>query len=119
MLSLPKPPSVNALFATDWKTKRRFKSKVYEHWLSEAEAVLWNSKLIPLKGPVKIGLTIEDTGSVDLANHEKCVVDFLVKHGLIEGDGRKIVRELNLKWGMVSGCIVEIQPTSATAAGPT
>lgn len=107
-LQLPKPPSVNALFATDWKTKRRFKSKVYGQWLAEAEAVLWQTKTTPIKGPVKIFLTVEDTGAVDLANHEKCVVDFLVKHGLIEGDGRKIVRELNLSWGKDKGCVVAV-----------
>jgi Holliday junction resolvase RusA-like endonuclease len=110
ILTLPKPPSVNALFATDWKTKRRFKSKVYEHWLAEAEAVLWKTKIKPVKGPVKLSLTIADTGAVDLANHEKCVVDFLVKHGLIEGDGRKVVRELNMKWGDTCGCVVEVLP---------
>lgn len=107
-LTLEKPPSVNALFATDWKTKRRFKSAKYESWLRSAEASLYMTKWKPIKGPVSISITIEDAGAVDLANHEKCLVDFLVKHGLIENDNRKIVRKITLQWGAASGCLVEI-----------
>jgi len=35
--SLPMPPSANNLFATDFKTKRRFITKAYREWRTEAE----------------------------------------------------------------------------------
>ena len=109
-LNLEKPPSVNALFSTDWKTKRRFRSKAYENWLSNAETALWMTKWKPITGPVNITITVEDAGRVDLANHEKSICDFLVKHGLIEDDKRSIVRKITLQWGNVKGCVVEVVP---------
>lgn len=109
-LELETPPSVNKLFATDWKTKRRFKSKEYERWLASANVALMLTKYKPIIGPVNVTITIEDTGRVDLANHEKACVDFCVKHGLIEDDTRPILRRLLMQWGRVKGCLVEIEP---------
>jgi Holliday junction resolvase RusA-like endonuclease len=105
-----KPPSVNAAFATDWKTKRRFKSAEYERWLSCANASLWMTKFQPIAGPVQITITIADEGRIDLANHEKLLVDFCVKNKLIEDDKRSIVRKIILQWGKPgSGALVEIE----------
>jgi hypothetical protein len=38
--SLPMPPSTNNLFATDFKTKRRFITKAYREWRDEAEPLI-------------------------------------------------------------------------------
>lgn len=107
-LTLPKPPSSNHLFPTG-KSGRRFRSKEYEKWLSAAEYELWMTKFAPIAGPVSISITIEDIGRVDLANHEKACVDFIVKHKLIEDDKRSIVRRILMQWGNVKGCLVEIE----------
>lgn len=107
-IEFERPPSVNALYCTDWKTKRRFKSKEYERWLSSAETFLLLARVKPIKGPVHVTITLEDTGRIDLANHEKACVDFCVKHGLIDDDSRPILRRLLMQWGNVKGCLVEI-----------
>jgi Holliday junction resolvase RusA-like endonuclease len=105
-----KPPSVNAAYATDWKSKRRFKSHEYERWLSSAEASLWMTKFHPIAGPVHITITIADEGRVDLGNHEKILIDFCVKHKMIADDKRSIVRKIVLQWGQPgTGALVEIE----------
>jgi Holliday junction resolvase RusA-like endonuclease len=108
---LPKPPSVNSLFATDWKTKRRFISKVYVEWLAAGADVLRETRCKRVPGPISVTITVADRGGVDLANHEKAAVDFLVKHNLIDGDGRKVVREIIMRWSEnVAGILLEVSP---------
>jgi Holliday junction resolvase RusA-like endonuclease len=113
ILELPKPPSSNHLYPTNRATGRRYRSREYELWLTNAAAFLWTTKITPIKGPVWITITVEDTGKVDLGNCEKSVTDFCVHHKLIEDDKRSIVRKITLQWGDVSGCLVEIGPMPA------
>ncbi len=81
---LPMPPSVNALFGTNWKTKRRFASKAYEQWQARAGEVLRSQYAAfgapgvhaPVKLTIKLGVNYQS----DIANREKALTDLLVAH---------------------------------------
>lgn len=110
-LNLPLPPSTNELFFNLPKGGRA-KTRAYESWIEEAGWELKRQKQKPVKGRVSIEyLVSEDTGC-DLGNLEKAATDLLVTHNLIEGDSRKIVREITMRWraGM-TGIQVLVRPT--------
>lgn len=77
--SLPMPPSTNSLFATDFRTKRRFMSKEYSAWRAEAVGLInlaWQqaghpSFLRHLSLRIHVGL--DYTG--DISNRIKAVED--------------------------------------------
>ena len=87
---LPIPPSVNALYATNWKTKRRFESKRYEIWKENAFAALITTSPRPRSTPGKISVVYmvgrPDRRRRDCESHIKAVSDFLVTHRLIDDD---------------------------------
>ena len=57
------PPSVNACYATDWKTKRRFKSKEYKEAKEPTEGNLfW------------FGLALRDS-DIELLKAKPCVIN--------------------------------------------
>lgn len=98
-INLPFPVSVNAMFA-DGKT-RRHKSQRYCDWLLEAGYQLNRQKPQPIKGQVVLSYAlgeILDGRRRDVGNYEKGVTDLLVKHGVIEADDHRIVREIKLRW---------------------
>tara|TARA_R110000803_G_scaffold164245_1_gene227969 strand:+ start:925 stop:1281 length:357 start_codon:yes stop_codon:yes gene_type:complete len=105
-LTLPFPPSVNGLYATNFKTKRRFKSKKYTEWCGVA---IWSaSKGVPIKGKVKALYEFgrPDKRRRDVANYEKAVSDILVTAGVIEDDS--LIEEITLRWADVEGVEVTI-----------
>ena len=83
---LPMPPSVNGMFATDFKTKRRFISKDYTSWKKKAGDIvaLHRVKGIPKPYGVHIRLNLDHRGDVD--NRCKPILDLLVQQGVIVGD---------------------------------
>ncbi|MCK5013196.1 MAG: RusA family crossover junction endodeoxyribonuclease [Candidatus Omnitrophica bacterium] len=106
---LPKPPSVNALYSTDWRTKRRFKSPKYKAWLAEAEVALCTQKRQEFKGEVivKISVGKQNKRREDISNRIKGVEDFLVSQGIIEDDSK--VMYISAWWEKtISGCVVSI-----------
>jgi len=114
-LTLPIPPSVNACYATNWKTKRRFKSKRYEAWEAEARLVLICQRrnadpMMPqyITGPVAVDYRIgrPDKRKRDLGNLEKPLSDFLVSAGLIQDDS--LIMSLHLEWGDNEGADITI-----------
>jgi len=115
-LDLPLPPSVNTAFATDWKTKRRFKSKAYTDWITAATLAMGGNAPM-LDGPVVVKYTFtkpknkdgsENKTKRDLGNLEKPVSDFLVKMSVIEDDS--LIQRMTLCWGdTAKGCLVEIE----------
>lgn len=84
MLTLPKPPSVNACFANVPK-KGRVKTPAYTAWIAHAGLVL--SRQRPRIVPGEYALDIF-TGPVrgDPDNLIKPVSDILVAHGVMEDD---------------------------------
>ncbi len=110
VLDLPKPPSTNGLFFNS-SGGGRARTAEYRSWLTEAGWAVRIQRQKNIKGPVKIGIAIEDAGKGDLDNFCKATCDLLVKHGLIEGDDRSIVRLIGMEWSTsVTGCRVIVRP---------
>ena len=86
-LTLPLPPSVNSAFATNFETKRRFKSKEYSDWMDEASLSLLPQKKYGIKGDLWLKVDYiylfpiytksNKKRLVDVFNYEKCLSDFL------------------------------------------
>lgn len=79
---LPMPPSVNAMFATDWRTKRRFTTKDYAKWQRTAGASLGAQYAAygapSVQKPVALHIRLNLNYASDIANREKAITDLLV-----------------------------------------
>lgn len=64
-----------------------------------------------VKGPVEIEIALRSPFNrpFDLDNRIKPVLDLLVKNGVIEGDGHKIVRKLTVFEGETKGATVSVK----------
>ena len=103
-VKLPRPLSVNALFA-NVPGRGRVKSKRYRTWWQNAVQVatgIADGKAIArptFTGPVKICLFVPERGvKMDLDNAAKAYIDLLVHLGVIVDDSPKYVRGISLDW---------------------
>ena len=109
-ITLPFPPSVNGLYSTDFRTKRRFKSKRYNDWCGQAEtALFYNKDRSSFSEPIKITYIYgrPDKRKRDLANLLKAVDDLLVTYGVIADDS--LIHEIHASWGDVIGVQLTIE----------
>lgn len=118
---LPLPPSVNAMFANrsvgKQRARGRIRTEAYRKWREQAGLhILCQGPLRKMAGSVNLRITISDGASGDIDNRCKAVLDFLVHHGIIEGDHKKIVRKILLEWGDVEGARVEITEAARVSA---
>lgn len=97
-LKLPYPPSVNQLYATNWKTKRRFKTKRYEDWIAEAGWMLRSQRPRHHDGKVAVTYLIKrpDNRPRDIENLTKALGDLLVAHQVIKDDS--LIHGLHCVW---------------------
>lgn len=106
--TLPMPPSVNGMFATDFKTKRRFISKEYASWKKKADVEFrsqWGAYGIPAPYGVHIRLNLDHRSDVD--NRCKPILDLLVHLDVIEGD--QWVNTIRIdRDRTIPGCTVEV-----------
>ncbi len=96
IFKLPFPPSVNALYSGN---HRRFKSKRYTTWISEAEDTMRSNLPVGrLAGFVEVlyRLNAPDERRRDLGNSEKPISDFLVSWGVIDDDSK--IQRLVMEW---------------------
>ena len=79
------PPSVNACYATNWSTKRRFKSKEYRNFIELFAAYV---PKLHIKGEVHVEFNFyfPDKRIRDSSNYIKALEDTLVHYGVIEDD---------------------------------
>lgn len=109
-LDLSFPPSTNNLFANG--SKGRYTTKEYANWQEENSWRIAEGRHPRVAGPVSLTFEFEDKpGRRDIDNLLKAPCDFLVKHNIIDGDHRTIVREINAKWALVSGVRITISPS--------
>lgn len=108
-LSLPFPPSVNGLYSTSWKTKRRFKSQTYKLWTESATMYVALAGYPKVRGKVKALYEFgrPDKRRRDVANYEKAVSDLLTDCGCIEDDS--MIEEITLRWADVEGVSITIE----------
>lgn len=95
-ITLPYPPSVNALF-NGGSGQKRFPSKKYKEWLLACPQVFDRPKInIPVK--VYYDFYLPDNRIRDIGNYEKAVTDFLVKNEILEDDNFKIIVNVELRF---------------------
>lgn len=103
---LPLPPTLNHLFATDFKSGRRFKSKEYKEWIDKAEAaIIENNRKWKCEGTEEVRLELymysnwytlkKKIRKKDLSNRIKAIEDKLCD--IIEGFDDKQIFELFAK----------------------
>jgi Holliday junction resolvase RusA-like endonuclease len=103
------PPSTNHLFAGNGR--RRYKTKQYAAWIEESGHELDRQSPTPIKGRVTLLIEVsnrESASNWDVCNREKAAVDLLVARGIIEGDNRRFLGEVTLRWADVSGIRITI-----------
>lgn len=94
-LHIPRPPSVNALYA-NVVGKGRIKTKRYKQWIMEAGLIAnpqlyqWSDPgLIPFTGDVK-ALILVNKARCDLPNLDKAPFDFLKTMGVYRDDSQVV-----------------------------
>lgn len=109
-ITLPMPPSTNALFTN--RRGGRARTPEYDAWLEHAALVLNRQRVQPIKGRVEVRIDLDESRRGDADNRIKPVLDFLVKRGVLGGDSKKFVKRVSAGWEAVSGCRVLIQTES-------
>jgi Holliday junction resolvase RusA-like endonuclease len=97
-IDLPFPPSVHGLYRGGrWKGDI---SPEYKAWRDHAGLLLNRQSVPSFDGPVRIfiRLVAPDRRERDSDNYVKAILDLLVAHFVIEGDGRSIVRSHYVEW---------------------
>ena len=80
-------------------------------WQARSGHVLASLKPGRVPGPVKLTLLYEErAGRRDLENLIRPVVQLCVRHALIDGDHRGVLREVRAGWAAVRGLRVVIEP---------
>ncbi|MHC5536683.1 RusA family crossover junction endodeoxyribonuclease [Singulisphaera rosea] len=97
-IRLPYPPSVNHLYATNWKTKMRFKSRAYKKWIESAGWELRSQRPKSHSGKVVVTYFVKkrDNRKRDIDNLAKPLLDLLVSHQVIKDDSQ--VTALHCSW---------------------
>lgn len=110
---LPFPPSVNAMYR-NVQGRGRVKSGLYKDWEEAAGHDLKRQNPKRHKGAVELTIYLQEPDNLrqkDCSNFAKATEDFLVKAGIIEGDGHSIVRSCKQVWSSETrGCRVSIRP---------
>lgn len=92
-------PSTNKLY-NNIPGKGRRKTARYKSWLFTAGWELRVQKVRPLHGPVHLDICLPDRDgrAPDADNVLKATIDLLVRHRVIDGDDKKVVRSVTVRW---------------------
>lgn len=93
------PPTTNKLFYNS-PGKGRRKTAQYRAWLATAGWELRLQKIRPLSGRVALDICLPDKPgrAPDADNALKACIDLLVRYRVIEGDDKKVVRSVAVRW---------------------
>lgn len=98
--SLPRPPSVNQCYGTNFDTKRRYRTKKYLAWIKLAGwTVIKLGRAHKIQGKINVSYAVarvKDNRRRDVANYEKPLSDFIVSHGFIEDDS--LIQKAEIFW---------------------
>lgn len=96
LLTIPSPPSVNAL-TRNVPGRGRVKTAAYKDWIGHAGWILANQRPAPIMGRVIIVIGIERVSSTaDIDNKIKAIFDLLVTHKVIKDD--RFVTAFAVSW---------------------
>ena len=110
-LCLPIPPSVNRSRRIDWDGHK----KVKEFYLRADLFLSAHDRDAPRKtrsitGRYELTITIpEALSGIDLDNHCKTLIDYLVLRQFVAGDDKRYLRRLVVEWGSALACHVTIK----------
>lgn len=110
-LTLPFPPSVNAMYANGGNRRGRHKTPTYIAWEVMAGAQIKDSHRLNLSSySISICLRRPDKRARDLGNLEKAISDLLVAHGVVKDDS--MCERISMQWdaGIDAECVVLVQP---------
>ena len=99
LLTLPMPPSVNAIWRSGRAGKRLrvYRSDKYKSWRSSAGSELKAQRPVPIAGWVRVTISLGLTKRrSDADNRIKVLLDSLVEHRLIEDDSK--VASVSVAW---------------------
>lgn len=107
MLDLPPPPSVNKMRRYDWRNRATHKA-----WHDLADKhMLCQKRPEPIRGPYEVHIVMSPSVKLDLDNGIKCLLDFLHRIELVQGDSQKYLRRLTVEWGEApEGCRIMVAP---------
>lgn len=111
-ISLPFPPSVNALFL-NVRGRGRVRTQAYRKWADEAGWLLKSQRPASFKAPVKVAIEVNPPNrrARDLDNLSKPVMDLLVTHQVIPDDSIRYVRGVSVSLVEVGApCTVIVEP---------
>jgi len=111
-ISLPFPPSVNAMYR-NVPGRGRVKDDPYKRWIENAGWELLSQRPRKFKQRVSVRISMNpprrSCGDVD--NRIKAVLDLLTRHGVIADDKRECVASVAAQWvdeGPICQVIVEV-----------
>ena len=114
-LDLPIPPSVNRTRRVDWGGHKQVK----EFYLRSDLFLSAHDREAPRKtrvitGPYQLTIAIPETLSgIDLDNHCKTLIDYLVAREFVAGDGKQHLRRLVVEWAFETvACRITIKDLS-------
>ena len=115
VLDLPIPPSVNRTRRIDWSGHKQVKE-----FYTRADFFLSaHDRDAPRKtrcitGPYELTLAIPETLSgIDLDNHCKTLIDYLVSREFVGGDDKRYLRRLVVEWAFETvACRITIKDLS-------
>ena len=117
-IELPFPLPISACFENIPKVGRRATGR-YREWTNEGLWMIKAQKPRKFDGEVSIliGLVAPDKRARDADNTLKCILDLLVKAGVIKDDSNRFVRRITVQW-VASGapCTVLITDYEELAA---
>jgi Holliday junction resolvase RusA-like endonuclease len=113
-LDLPIPPSVNALRRVDWANNAK-RQRYYLH--ADLHISAYGPKPAPVRiicRPFEVTIQIPEQGPrIDLDNHCKCLLDYLVSREFIPDDNRARLRRLVVEFSQqIQACRVLITELS-------
>ena len=97
-ITLPFPPSVNALFGNR-SNQQRFMSKAYKEWLKSCPTITPGNGCIQEPCHVEYVLYFPDKRKRDLSNYIKAPEDYLVSQCALLDDNHEIVQSFSVKFG--------------------
>lgn len=107
---LPVPPTSNNLYATNFKTKKRYPAEAYVKWQKLAERN-FISIPEPMTGRIKATYSyiFTDARRRDIENFAKAVSDFLVNQKVLGDDSQIDHMELIRSSGTIPGVFITLE----------
>jgi len=96
-LTLPAPPSVNAMYR-NVAGRGRVKTTAYKTWISEARWAARPQRLVMFMEPAVVSIAVPENGRRDIDGFIKPILDMLVVLGVLEDDRCKYVRGISIVW---------------------